>query len=170
MRAYFFGNMYLSSIQQGIQGEHAMVAMFVKYRHQKAHLDTLYEWAENHKTSIYLNGGYADNLLRVHNEIDDIELHLANELVRNPDYLKSIGLGFDFSLDESNFRLSHSLFHEEQASLNGALTSVAVILPECFYFRSEATMKDIEEKTSNGLSLLPHERMLKLLSEFRLAS
>ncbi|TAN25290.1 MAG: hypothetical protein EPN31_15635 [Castellaniella sp.] len=170
MRAYFFGNMYLSSIQQGIQGEHAMTAMFVKYRHQKDHLDTLYEWAENHKTSIYLNGGYADNLLRVHNEIDDIERHLAEHLVADPDYLKSIGLSSDFSLDESIFRLSHSLFHEEQASLNGALTSVAVILPECFYFRNEATMKDIDSKLAEGCSLFPHERMLKLLSEFRLAS
>lgn len=54
MRAYFFGNMYLSSIQQGIQAAHCMTELFVKYLQKSP---TLHDWAVNHKTMILLNGG-----------------------------------------------------------------------------------------------------------------
>ena len=37
MRAYFFGNMYLSSIQQGIQAAHCLGEMFLKYDADKVH-------------------------------------------------------------------------------------------------------------------------------------
>ena len=72
LRCYHFGNMYLSSIQQGIRAAHAQMAMFVKYDKAEAvHLDNideyaptvdeklfidstkmLYNWGENHQTMI----------------------------------------------------------------------------------------------------------------------
>lgn len=58
MRAYFFGNMYLSSIQQGIQAGHVIGEMAVQYD-KDGDFGT---WAEFHKTMILLNGGYASNL------------------------------------------------------------------------------------------------------------
>jgi len=61
MRAYFFGNMYLSSIQQGIQAQHTTAEMFIEYPDAPDLLD----WATNHKTSILLNGGYSENLHRL---------------------------------------------------------------------------------------------------------
>jgi len=64
MRAYFFGNMYLSSIQQGIQAAHVVTEMFTKYPidHECIKFDDLNDWANNHKTMILLNGGYGENL------------------------------------------------------------------------------------------------------------
>ena len=105
MRGYFFGNMYLKSIQQGLQAGHVEVEMFLKYRN----VDTmpaidLYNWAENHKTMILLDGGYAANL---------------QELINM------------FSSPQNPFPWAY--FNEEEASLNGALTSVGIILPEKIY-------------------------------------
>ncbi len=82
MRAYFFGNMYLSSIQQGIQAQHTTSELFIKNREidlyeytketgdnpPKSLVDSakktelLYEWAREHKTSILLNGVFSSTL------------------------------------------------------------------------------------------------------------
>lgn len=106
MRAYFFGNMYLSSIQQGIQAAHVVHELFLKYPRSAENIQThhLYGWAENHKTMILLNGGYAEALE---------DLHAFFESPSNP---------YPFTW-----------FHEEKASLNGALTSVGIVLPEKIY-------------------------------------
>lgn len=60
--AYYFGNMYLSSIQQGIQALHSTARMFVKYRNSPEKLNIVYEWAENHETVVLLNGGYSSSI------------------------------------------------------------------------------------------------------------
>jgi len=106
MRAYFFGNMYLSSIQQGIQAAHAVHDMFIRYpvRQEIDGADYLWDWAEDHKTMILLNGGYAATI---------------QELV---DFLNSPHNPYPWAD-----------FHEEEASLNGALTTVGVVLPEKIY-------------------------------------
>jgi len=63
MRAYFFSNMYLSSLQNGLQTAHVVAEMFVKYT---GAVDIyLQNWARNHKTIIILNGGYSSNLLQL---------------------------------------------------------------------------------------------------------
>lgn len=72
MRAYFWGNMYLSSIQQGIQAGHVIGNMSTKYHDATS---DYYDWARYHKTIILLNGGMSCNL---HN----IVMHLQDE--RNP--------------------------------------------------------------------------------------
>lgn len=58
MRAYFFGNMYLSSIQQGIQAAHVVHELFISYPQN----EMLWEWANTHKTMVLLNGGFSSNL------------------------------------------------------------------------------------------------------------
>jgi hypothetical protein len=106
LRFYAVNNMYLSSIQQGIQPGHALGEMFVKYRRQgpKTAKDLLWSWAEKHKTWIVLNGGY------------------QSELQKFADFLKSKKNPFPWAC-----------FHEEEDALNGALTSVCVVLPERVY-------------------------------------
>ncbi|MEM2159449.1 MAG: hypothetical protein QXN55_00660 [Candidatus Nitrosotenuis sp.] len=115
MRAYFFGNYYLSQIQQGIQGLHAVVELFTQAESFTSRISVvdlpqtirdqitmLYDWATNHKTVVFLNGG---------NQADLQEL----------DAFLSTGI------------YPTSRFYEDEKSLNNALTSVCVILPEKIY-------------------------------------
>ena len=107
MRAYFFGNFYLSSIQQGIQAQHCTAEMFVKYSVSGESLTKrshLYDWAENHKTSILLNGGDTDGLYNIR----------------------------EMMYDTTNL-YPWAYFRESQSALNQALTCVGIILPERVY-------------------------------------
>ena len=103
MRAYFFGNMYLSSIQQGIQAAHAVADMFVKYDGQDEMVE-LKNWAYDHKTMILLNGGYSENIRALVEFFDSPE---------NP--------------------YPWVPFFEGQDALDGALTTVGIVLPEKIY-------------------------------------
>lgn len=60
LRLYTFVNMYLSSIQQGIQSAHVAVELVNEYR-SKRNLAAvrLTQWAKHGKTMIVLNGGMA---------------------------------------------------------------------------------------------------------------
>lgn len=118
MRAYFFGNFYLSSIQQGIQAMHCISEMFIKYAPGDFSLDPieegvddfcdrydmLHEWARDHKTSILLNGG--DN-----NDLHDLAIFLDNEDNWYP----------------------YAMFWESDRALKQAITCVGIILPEKIY-------------------------------------
>ena len=116
MRAYFFNNMYLSSIQQGIQAAHAVTEMAVRYQRCGDGFTPagtmFYQWAEHHKTMILLNGGYASNLQDLY---DFIHAGLVNE--KSYPYAK---------------------FHESEDAMGGMLTSVGVVLPEKIYKGAEA--------------------------------
>ena len=58
LRLYTFTNFYLSSIQQGIQPAHAQnELMMAASLGETSDNELLYNWAENHKTMICLNGG-----------------------------------------------------------------------------------------------------------------
>ncbi|MDE1829264.1 MAG: hypothetical protein KGI25_02965 [Thaumarchaeota archaeon] len=106
MRAYFFGNMYLSSIQQGIQAAHTLAEMYTKYVRPDPGQEyfILEHWAREHKTMVLLNAGYGNEIRSL------IEFFQTKE---NP--------------------LPWAYFNEELASLDGALTCVGIILPEEFY-------------------------------------
>ena len=105
MRAYFFGNMYLSSIQQGIQAAHVVAEMFVKYPEDvDAASNTLREWAICSKTMILLNGGYLDT-------INKLREFFSNK--KNP--------------------YPWAPFYEGEDALGGVLTTVGIILPEKIY-------------------------------------
>jgi hypothetical protein len=110
MRAYFFGNMYLSSIQQGIQALHCTSEMFVKYQLPPDDSlmfdvsDHLYDWAREHKTVVLLNAGYSST-------IRDIQA---------------------FMMDNDN-HYPWAVFHEGDDALDGALTCLGIVLPEKIY-------------------------------------
>ena len=114
MRAYFFGNYYLSSIQQGIQAQHCTAEMFVKYySSDSAGHSILHEWAKNHKTTIVLNGGNSS----------DLENFL--QFIREGEYSNQHVYPF-------------VSFNEDTQSLNQALTCVGIILPDVVYSTAEA--------------------------------
>ena len=105
-RAYFFGNFYLSSIQQGIQASHVTSEFFVKYCETSIAKRMLMRWAINDPTVILLNGGYQDSLKEIF------------------DYLAAICPLYDFP---------YAKFHEERATLNDCMTCVGFIIPEQVY-------------------------------------
>ena len=106
-RFYGFGNYYLSSLQQGLQSAHCIADMFVKYNKKKAKKEIIYDWAENHKTMVLLNGGNSLVLEQTHQFLEE---------------LKTVGMN-----------LPYQLFYEDEQSLNSALTYVGVIVPSEIY-------------------------------------
>ena len=108
MRFYGFGNYYLSSLQQGLQAAHAAVDLAMKCSQNRGsddyHWRQYVDWAENHKTMVLLNGGNSADL-------QDL---------------------FDF-LDTHENMYPYVKFHEDEVSLNGALTYVGMILPAKIY-------------------------------------
>jgi hypothetical protein len=108
MRAYFLGNYYLSQIQQGIQASHVVGEMHVKYHsgNELVEASAFDEWAIHHKTMILLNGGNQSDLQKFY------------DFISSTPYVKD---------------LVHAKFHESESALNGALTSVGIIVPEFLY-------------------------------------
>lgn len=106
MRFYAAGNYYLSSIQQGIQAAHALGEMFNQYPYGDSPVGrTLRDWSANHKTMVLLNGGNSAGLRDL----------------------------WQLLSDPRNTSLPVSKFHEDDQSLDGALTCVAIVLPERLY-------------------------------------
>lgn len=66
------------------------------------------EWAKSHKTVVILNGGNSGNLQSIY------DFFLENH--------KSLSIDMPFVK-----------FHEDEVSLGGALTSVAIVIPELYY-------------------------------------
>ena len=119
-RAYFFGNMYLSSIQQGIQAGHVIGEMTAKYwglDNDQANM--FYQWARQDKVMILLNAGYGENiecledLFEGTNDYDD-EPRLSTEYDGYSPY-------------------PFALFRESDEALSGAITCFGVILPDKIY-------------------------------------
>lgn len=155
MRAYFFGNMYLSSIQQGIQSAHCLAEMFIKYQYMDGLTDNesqkcthLYNWANYHKTMILLNGGYSEALRTLAEFFDTRD---------NP--------------------YPWAKFHEGQDALDGALTCVGIILPERVYDNVELVVSASTSystlntnETVDKLGLSPYDQFLcREISKYGLA-
>lgn len=158
LRLYCFGNMYLSSIQQGIQGLHALGLMIVNYEHpneivslgcdsdedckrQREYHQScsmIYEWMEYHKTVICLNGGTSDNLYDIHNTFYE------------------------------SYKYPSAVFEEE--GIGNAMTSVAVILPD-YVYDSAALMRKYQDVDDKVLNLLTDEdfRIIDILNSCGLA-
>ena len=103
LRFYSFTDWMFRSIQQGIQPGHAAVELFVKYCYptdEVEQMHMLYEWAQNHKTFVCLNGGNYESILGIHEFLETPE---------NP---------FPFSP-----------FYEDEASAAGRMTSVGIVSP-----------------------------------------
>lgn len=109
LRGYFFGNMYLSQIQQGIQSAHVIQAMSTRYTnfHSSDAAFMFQRWMDEDRTMIVLNGG-------TQRDLKDLMLQLN-------------------SLTNHGSTYPVSYFEEEEDALNGALTCVGIILPEYVY-------------------------------------
>jgi hypothetical protein len=114
LRAYYFGNMYLSSIQQGIQAAHVTAEMFTKFPTQVGdRAKMLHSWANDHKTMILLNAGYGSEI---------------RELMK-------------MFVDAAN-PFPYAAFWESEEALDGALTSIGIILPEYIWTGSKQIRED----------------------------
>ena len=65
LRAYFFQNMYVGGIQAGIQAQHCTARLFTKYSHNSIENDIIRAWANEHETTILLNGGMSKDLREI---------------------------------------------------------------------------------------------------------
>jgi hypothetical protein len=128
MRAYFFGNMYLSSIQQGIQAAHVVAEMYTKYVSPDGCQEyfILEHWAREHKTMVLLNAGYGQ------------EIHSLVEFFSSKDN-----------------PLPWAKFHEGVDALDGAITCVGIILPEEFYEAAKELRSPSMGVTTNIEKLQP---------------
>jgi hypothetical protein len=132
MRYYAFGNYYLSSLQQSLQAHHACQEIYNKHF---IDIDTDFDdadsystqqsgyntWSRDHKTIVLLNGGNSSDLLEL------------------KQFFKSVYHPYAFAS-----------FNEDEQSLNGALTSVCIILPARIY---ETASQDRRYKGSGYISL-----------------
>lgn len=110
MRLYSFTNFYLSPLQYGLQTAHCVSEMAAMVRPLSADYsplrDKFYDWAENHKTIIICNGGNQAMLEDLFTKLIDPCHALQLPLVK---------------------------FYEDEQSLGGALTSVALLVSEMLY-------------------------------------
>lgn len=144
MRAYFFGNLYLSSIQQGIQAAHVVGEMFINYPTPTNESgEVLWDWVKNHKTMILLNGGYQDTLKEIQSTIT------------------AIGASYPYA---------H--FCEEKASLNEAMTSVGIVLPDSVYdmkaIERVALRKKVESNYDSLLQAARYEQDFSKIERLKL--
>lgn len=119
-RLYTFVNFYLSGIQKGIQTAHVVSELFYRYRSRAdafvdAETEVLYDWATNYKTIIVLDGGNSQQLIDLHRFI----------FAWQSCEFKHAGA--------EKYLLPFRRFYEDEASLNGALTCVGVVLPDDIY-------------------------------------
>lgn len=112
MRAYFFGNMYLSSIQQGIQAAHCLAEIYETTRMDQDKTLMVKDWATNHKTMILLNAGYSEEIRSIYQ--------------------------FLFYKDNP---YPFARFRESTEALDNALTCAGIILPEKIYVPSALFQK-----------------------------
>lgn len=111
LRLYSFTNMYLSSVQKGLQTAHMVSKMSVAITDPATvSVANMYsEWANVDNTIIILNGG------------SDAKMH---------DILYHKILPF-------RMELPVGFFYESKEALNGVLTSVGIIVPETLLMRDE---------------------------------
>lgn len=153
MRFYGFGNVYLSSLQQGLQAAHVIADMFGKYATNGDEFDfglkMMMCWTDDHKTIILLNGGNSEDL---------------EQLVA--------------FFDSSDNKFPHDCFFEDEASLNEALTSVGIVLPARIYEDGVADYRVLRQtypRDYTGLIQLPgftdfESELIARLGTYRLAN
>jgi len=121
LRAYHFGNYYLSAIQQGIQAAHAQTNLLRLHcgpdnSGPQTATDMVWEWTKQ-PTMICLNGG--------------------NEK----------GLHDTYELFQQASQFPFAAFLEDQDSLGGSLTNVVILLPEYMYTARYELVVGTEFKT-----------------------
>lgn len=78
-RLYSISNMYMHGIHTGIQAQHSTVELFTKYRSMQTQtqFEMICNWAENHKTTIVLNGGMHEHLMDLLSKLESSSLIFA---------------------------------------------------------------------------------------------
>lgn len=114
-RLYAFTHVYMSSIQHGIQTGHAMGEIFNEYVFADREFRDLQQykvveaWCQNNKTWIALDGGNSRALREVY------------------EFLEANPVTFE------NVALPWADFREDEDSMEGMRTAVAIVLPEEIY-------------------------------------
>lgn len=139
MRYYGFGNYYLSSLQQGLQAAHGVGDILTEFEYDTHEFKIAREWAKNHKTMILLNGG-------------------------NSEMLQSLYAFFE-KLKEQGMNLPFIKFHEDEMSLNNALTHVGIVIPEKYY----NLCGKIEDRETYSFLKDWEINLINKLTEYRLA-
>lgn len=146
LRTYSINNWYVAGIRAGIQSAHSHDELTVKYLHpliqgesnlSEAHLNKaklLMQCQKIDKTAIILNGG-------------------ENKDLKN----------FLFFLEQNDYLLDYPFaeFFESEDALNGALTSISIVLPETIFDYSRIVPAMIskldfskeESYTENGITI-----------------
>ena len=113
-RFYSFMNYYLSSLQQGLQSGHLISELFCKHAYYGSsngnpsyEHEILHHWARDDKVMIVCNGGNAKSIKDLHSYFESIQ--------------NTVG------------PLPFANFHEDDDSLNGALTGTCIIVPDYLY-------------------------------------
>jgi hypothetical protein len=107
MRFYGFCHLWLSSLQKALQAGHAVGDLLVNFEPGSERDEMARHWAKVEKTTILLNGGNCATLKDLYNFFEG---------------LRAEGMPYPFVK-----------FHEDEDSLNFALTTVGIILPEEIY-------------------------------------
>lgn len=146
LRAYFFGNMYVSSIQQGIQAGHVIGDMAAKYCPDQEGFteqgQMFYDWATDHKVMILLNAGYGINIV----ELDDF-FEGTNDNYPEP-RLSSYYDGYS--------PYPFAMFRESDEALNGAATSFGCVLPEKI-FEGQNVMRKVKRLRRDDIERIRFE-------------
>ena len=135
MRGYSWGNMYLSSIQQGIQGWHAQNEIFCKYKLNSPEVQTFLKWCKRHKTLMLLNGGYAEHV----EEVARVLTALSRHLKKSSSAQKEVGVK----------ALPVVTFREEKAALNESTTAAFTVLPATCYCTSARERKALLKRADD---------------------
>lgn len=112
MRAYFFCHSWLSGIQKGIQGAHAISSLVNAASAGEDFMRIYSEWATNHKTMIFLEGGNQ-------NSLKDWHTFLATQPHKVPS---------KEPLEGQRYTMPFHIFREDDESLNGCATAVVVLV------------------------------------------
>lgn len=132
LRTYVVLHTYFKSLLNGVQGGHACVEMSVKYNPGTPEFERYQHWARVDKTLLYLDGGVS------------FHMHAFLEQLK--------------SLDSKGHSLPWAHFVEDEATLEGMLTAVAVILPESI---SKASAEDWAFSIEHRSGAI-HDDLLKL--------
>jgi hypothetical protein len=131
MRLYAFTNMYMEGIHAGIQTAHALGELYNKYGMypKEPEFAKLEDWSKNHKTIYIYNGGLSSMLWDRYQALREFTLQFGLPIAR---------------------------FYESKEALNGALTAVALVVPE-EYYRYHLLQKSPQmTAVTNGLGQLLH--------------
>lgn len=134
LRTYVVLHTYFKSLLNGVQGGHACVEMSVKYEPGTPQFALYQKWARVDKTLLYLDGG--------------VSFHMHQYLGK----LQTLGRTV----------LPWAPFFEDEETLEGMLTAVAVILPERIAKATELEWNDAKATREGPI----HDDLVKLGMKF----